>query len=150
MIAQHMFAHRTSRSVTEGRSSMLGSILFSVYALEFNAVRRAVFWLVLKLEGGQMYSLTARRLMQCYHGVRVGLYTIGAPFVPGAFQPGTTIGRFCSIYQTVRGFNANHPMNLKSTHAVFYNPALGLVGKDLIERPPVAIRSEEHTSELQS
>jgi acetyltransferase-like isoleucine patch superfamily enzyme len=97
---------------------------------------------LLSIEGGELYSLTLRDIMRKYHGVDIGLYTAGAPFVPWAFRPGTKIGRFCSIFTTVRAFNANHPMNLKSTHAIFYNPALGLVSGDLIERLPVAIGND--------
>jgi FkbH-like protein len=80
--------------------------------------------------------------MRKYHGVDIGLYTMGAPFVPGAFPEGTKIGRFCSFFPTVRAFNANHPMNLKSTHAFFYNPALGIVKEDLLDRPPTVIGSD--------
>jgi len=36
----------------------------------------------------------------------------------------------------------NHPMNLKSTHAFFFNPSLGLVRQDPRTRPPLTIGND--------
>lgn len=126
----------------EGKKSLLGPLLFWLYGLLGHRIRSAIVWLLEKIEGGELYSLTLRQVMSKYHGVEVGLYTSGAPFVDWAFRPGTKIGRFCSIFPTVRAFNVNHPMNLKSTHAFFHNPGLGFVKEDLITRPPVVIGSD--------
>jgi virginiamycin A acetyltransferase len=126
----------------EGKKSWLGPLLCWLYGLDLRTIRSIVRLMLLRIERGELYSLTLRDIMLKHHGVDIGLYTMGAPFVPGAFRRGAKIGRFCSIFETVRAFNANHPMNLRSTHAFFYNPALGLVGEDLIERPPVAIGND--------
>ncbi|OGS04641.1 MAG: hypothetical protein A3G41_07135 [Elusimicrobia bacterium RIFCSPLOWO2_12_FULL_59_9] len=99
-------------------------------------------WLVGVLEGGEYYSLTLREIMLQYHGVEIGLYTKGSPFVPWHFRPGMKIGRFCSIYRTVRAFNMNHPRNLKSTHQFFYGPGHGYVSEDLVSRPPTVIGND--------
>ena len=50
-----------------------------------------------------MYSLTVRDIYRKYHDLDVGLYTIGpCEAGPDNFAPGTSIGRYCSIYYTVR------------------------------------------------
>lgn len=127
----------------EGRRSIAGPSLCWLYGLlRRRAIRSVIRWLAGRIEGGELYSLTLRDVMRRYHGVEVGLYSDGAPFVLGAFRPGTKVGRFCSITETVRAFNANHPMNLKSTHGFFYNPALGVVGEDLISRGLLTIGND--------
>ena len=45
---------------------------------------------------------------------------------PGVLHSGTSIGRYSTLAETVRTFTREHPMNTKSSHAIFYNPALGL------------------------
>jgi acetyltransferase-like isoleucine patch superfamily enzyme len=57
-------------------------------------------------------------------------------------DPDTTIGRYSSIAYTAAAFGANHPMNAKSTHAIFYNPALGETDVDLVERTKLTIGSD--------
>jgi virginiamycin A acetyltransferase len=50
-----------------------------------------------------MYSVTVRDLYRMFHGLEVGLYTIGpCESGPENLAPGTSIGRYCSIYYTVR------------------------------------------------
>jgi acetyltransferase-like isoleucine patch superfamily enzyme len=72
------------------------------------AVRSIVRRLVLRLEGGPVYSRTIREIYRRYHGVDVGLYTIGPCNVPpGNLAPGTTVGRYSSIYYTVRTFTSD-------------------------------------------
>ena len=59
--------------------------------------------MVLRLEGGAMYSLTVRDIYRKYHDLDVGLYTIGpCEAGPDKLAPGTSIGRYSSIYYTVR------------------------------------------------
>ena len=50
-----------------------------------------------------MYSLTVRDIYREYHDLDVGLYTIGpCEAGPDKLAPGTSIGRYSSIYYTVR------------------------------------------------
>ena len=50
-----------------------------------------------------MYSLTVREVYRKFHDLDVGLYTIGpCESGPDNFAPGTSIGRYSSIYYTVR------------------------------------------------
>lgn len=66
-------------------------------------VRRLLRSLVMRWERGPVYSCTVRELLARYHGVSVGLYSIGpCESGPERFAPGTVIGRYCSVYYTVR------------------------------------------------
>lgn len=102
---------------------MLTYFLYNAY--RFATLRRRVINLLYRLEGGDFYSQTLRRIFRDYHEVEVGLYTHGGCFVPRAIDRFTTIGRYCSIAHGVRTLNQNHPMDFKSTHGFFFNPELG-------------------------
>lgn len=104
---------------------------------------RAIILRLLKhAEGGEMYSASMRRVFSVYHGVDIGMYTHGGCFVVGNMRPGTSIGRYCSIGGTARTFTANHPMNLRSTHAVFVDPSLGLAKRQIFPRGRLSIGND--------
>jgi virginiamycin A acetyltransferase len=127
----------------EGKESILGKILFHLYRLsQRNCYRKLIHRLVLKLEGDCVYSITIRRIFSKYHDVEVGSYSGRGPFNLGHFKAGTKIGRYTAIYTTVLAFNANHPMNTKSTHAFFFNPGLGLTKTDLLSRTELTIGND--------
>ncbi|GIX49811.1 MAG: hypothetical protein KatS3mg132_005 [Limisphaera sp.] len=74
------------------------------------SVRRTLRTLVMKREGGPVYSRSVREILQGYHGVTVGMYSIGpCESDPGQFAPGTVIGRYCSVYYTARVLGASGP-----------------------------------------
>lgn len=91
----------------------------------YRRLRPVVTKIVNRLDGGEYYSHTLRRIFAKYWGVEIGMYTHGACFKPWAVDPDTTIGRDRSIAEGVRIINGNHPIGLKSTHAVFHNPMFG-------------------------
>jgi virginiamycin A acetyltransferase len=128
----------------EGRQSYFCSnILLPLYPHLSKTIRHYLRKLVLKMEGGEFYSLTIREIFRRFHGVDIGLYTYGPlDNNPALLNRGTTIGRYCSIYYTVRRFNHNHPANIKSTHPFFYEPALGMVKDDIIKRTPLVIGND--------
>src|SRR5688572_26235413 len=90
--------------IQEGERSWLCSHLFlPMYRIKSEMLRSLLRKLVLRLEGGEVYSLSIREIYRRFHGVEVGLYTIGPCGVdPINFAPGTAIGRYSSIYYTVR------------------------------------------------
>lgn len=92
-----------------------------------NLVLRVVFW----AEGGQMYSQTARLIMEKYHGVKIGKYSYGC-FNPFAVRSGTEIGNYCSFGSDVMVLDANHPLQFCSTHPFFYEPHYGFVERSKI------------------
>jgi virginiamycin A acetyltransferase len=80
------------------------AIVPSLYAATTNRRIRALLRrLTLRFEGGPMYSLTVRDIYRKYHHLDVGLYTIGpCEAGPDNLAAGTSIGRYSSIYYTVR------------------------------------------------
>jgi len=104
----------------EGRKvPILGDILFWLYRICPEYLRRLVVRTLMRLEGGGLYSITLRRILYAYHDVEVGMYTGLMAAKSGCFPPGTTIGRYCSITPSARVFAASHPTNTRSTHAFF-------------------------------
>lgn len=131
----------SQHSATTGlRASALGPLLFALSALP--KVRRVCFKLALKLEGGQLYSLTARRIMKARYGVEIGAYSYGPCFIPGQFPPGVTIGRYASLAVRISVHIRNHPIDRISTHPFFFNSKLGLIKKDTMEFGHLAIEHD--------
>jgi acetyltransferase-like isoleucine patch superfamily enzyme len=112
------------------RSSPLGPILFALSAVP--KVRRVCLNVALKLEGGQFYSLTARRIMKARYGIEIGAYSYGC-FAPGAFPPHLTIRRYVSLAAGISIHVRNHPLDRISTHPFFFNSKLGLLEQDSME-----------------
>ncbi len=100
-------------------------VLAFVYGFVPNRVRTFLIAVVWWLEGGQVRSATARRLLAKYHGVSVGAHTYGSLMVPGMAESGTQIGRYVSVGPNVRRYGRNHPMASVSLHAYWYDPVLG-------------------------
>ncbi|MGE3109785.1 MAG: antibiotic acetyltransferase [Phycisphaerales bacterium] len=86
--------------------------------------------LACRLEGGQMWSATAREILRARCGVVIGAYSYGECFVPYSFPAGVVVGRYVSIANGVRIFLRNHPMDRLSTHPFFFNSRLGVIGTD--------------------
>lgn len=111
----------------EGRlSSLAGSALALYRASRHPGVRNFVRKTILRLEGGPVYSHTIRQIYREFHGVDVGLYTIGPCDVPpGGLDPGTRVGRYSSIYYTVRAITSQDPSATLSADRLFPPEALG-------------------------
>lgn len=116
--------------MSELRHTKLASMLFLAYRSQ--ALRHICLSIVRRLEGGDFYSLTLRRILEHYHGVRVGEYSYGECMIPGVFPAGVTIGRYVSVASGVRVFLRNHPMDRLSMHPFFYNSRLGVLTEDTI------------------
>jgi virginiamycin A acetyltransferase len=131
-------------SIKEGKESRFwGPVMFYLYGLFTRAsIRRLIIKIVLKLERNEIYSQTLRLIFSKYHDIQVGMYSGRGCFVHGNFKPGTRIGRYTAIYRTVIAFNANHPMNTKSTHALFYNPGFKYAEEDLLTRTQLNIGND--------
>lgn len=112
--------------------------LCALYRVRNHRVRSLVRSFVTRVEGGELYSRTLRSIFEKYHGVLVGMYSYGC-FVPENIPSGTTVGRYCSFARGVVIFNANHPLERPSLHPFFYNPDLGVVQHETIERSQIDI-----------
>ena len=112
----------------EGQSSLICVTLLWLYSrISSETIRRRLRGWILTLEGGPKLSLSIRTILKQHHGLEVGLHSV-APCMtaPNVLHSGTVIGRYSTVADTVRTFTRDHPMNTKSSHAIFYNPAFGL------------------------
>ena len=117
---------------------MSAAWLHGPYRLAISQWRGVIRRVVSRIEGGEMYSPTLRRIFRDYHGVEVGLYSYGC-FRLGSVPSGTVIGRYCSFASGVTIFNANHPLERVSLHPFFYNAHLGIVDHETIKRGTLTI-----------
>jgi acetyltransferase-like isoleucine patch superfamily enzyme len=129
---------------TEGKQApFLGELLFRLYGIfKKGYLRKKIILWLKKLEGGELHSVTLRRIYSTYYDIHIGLYTYGGCFNMMGVDPKTTFGRYCSIAERLRVFGANHPMNFKSMHPLFYHPAMGVAKKDLLERTSLEVGSD--------
>lgn len=118
---------------------VLGTLLYHLYAIEMGTLRQFIRWFVGRVERGSPFSVTLRRIFKAYHGVDVGMYTHGGWTVPYNFDEGTKIGRYSSVSDTAHAFTHNHPMNTRSTSALFFHPAFGLIERNTAPRTSLVI-----------
>ncbi|MGN0378732.1 MAG: hypothetical protein ACI4EU_04000 [Butyrivibrio sp.] len=97
--------------------------------------------IIIKSEGGEAKSGSLRRYYERKFGCTVELYTYGC--FRSDFNVGgkVRVGRYCSIADGSHYFGANHPMELISSSAYFYNKSLGLDVKD-VERNTLEIGND--------
>ena len=113
------------------RQSVLGGIALRAYRWRLlRSVCLAVIW---RLEGGEMYSVTLRRILREYHGVEVGAYSYGECTVPGSWPAGVKVGRYVSVARDVRVLLRDHPVDRLSMHPFFFNSALRWVASDTVK-----------------
>jgi acetyltransferase-like isoleucine patch superfamily enzyme len=89
-----------------------------------------------------MYSETMRDIFSKYHKIEIGKYSYGGCFNLGNIRPFTKIGRYCSFAESVYIYNADHPVEFKSTHPFFYNPSLGVVENERLSRRTIEIGND--------
>ena len=94
--------------------------------------------LVKRLENGEFYSITLRKIYKKYHDIDIGMYSYRGCFRLGYIPPGTSIGRYGS-FANFTIFPRNHPHNHISTHPFFYNSKLGYVDKDVVPYKKIKI-----------
>lgn len=111
--------------------SVGSDLLVSLYRVK--RLRGPVVRLARRLEGGEFRSRALRGIFARYWGVEIGMFTHGGCFVPWRVDPGTTIGRYCSIADGVRILNHNHPLSFKGTSGLFFNPAFELTDRWHVE-----------------
>jgi len=117
-------------------------ILYKLYSFECRRLRSLILKVVERIDGGQRYSLLLRKIYLNYHDIEIGLYSYGCCFNISRIQSFTIFGRYCSVGEGVCIFNANHPLSHKSLHPFFYNPNLGIVEDEKIERRSIEIGND--------
>lgn len=122
--------------------NVISRFLYNLYALDVGLLRKIVLSCVKKMEGGELYSSTLREIYSSYHQIQIGLYSYGGCFSLDHVPPGTIFGRYCSVASNVSILSGNHPLNFKSLHPFFYNPALGYVDHLLINRTQLTVEND--------
>jgi len=122
---------------------LIGNLLFKLYGFcRHPRIRRFIRYVVLKLEGGQFYSLTIRRIFAHYHNIAIGLYSYGGCFNLMNIDSGTKIGRYSSFSKGVYIINVNHTLTHKSTHPFFFNPAYRYVTSDFRHKNQLTVGND--------
>jgi virginiamycin A acetyltransferase len=116
--------------------------LFKIYRFGNHHTRRLIRAIICRREGGDFYSRTLREIFSKYYGVEIGLYTAGGCFDLYMVDPHTRIGRYCSFAKGVRIINHNHPLDFKSTSALFFNPSLGFCKEWLVKFNPLEVGND--------
>jgi virginiamycin A acetyltransferase len=128
------------------RRHRLGGVLDMLYRRLGCAQRwrlaRPLLATALRLEGGAVWSQTARNWMWRYHGVSIGAYSYGELFDPALTPPGVVIGRYCSLAPGVRFHPQNHPLDRLTTHPFFYDRRLGLLDHDHLDPALITVGSD--------
>ena len=116
-------------------------ILAPLYRINRGSVRALLQFLILKLERGELFTITLRKLYTKYHDIHIGEYGAGG-FDTDRIRPSTRIGRYTTLASSVSVFNANHPSNTISTNAIFYHPAFRFTKGYELERTQVTIGND--------
>jgi virginiamycin A acetyltransferase len=122
--------------------SILSALSYKLYAFRVKIFRSIIRRILKDIEGGEMRSLTLRRIYHDYHDVEIGLYSYGSCFDLGCITAGTKIGRYCSFADGACVFNRNHPITFKSTHPFFFNTEFGYVKKEIIPVREIVIGND--------
>lgn len=117
-------------------------IAYKFYGFNCRRLRRLILKIVERIDGGQLYSMSLRKIYLEYHDIEIGLYSYGSCFGFSGIEPFTKIGRYCSFAKGVCRFNGNHPLENKSLHPLFYNPHLGIVKNEKIQRSWIEIGND--------
>ena len=125
-----------------GRKTVLAELLYKLYAFKSRRMRSIIRGLIRRLEGGEMYSETLRRIFLDYYKIKIGMYSYGGCFNYEFIAENTEIGRYCSFARGVCVFNGNHPLHFKSVHPFFYNPQYGYVKEEKIPRSKLIVGND--------
>ena len=116
-------------------------ILAPLYRINRGSVRALLQFLIFKLERGELFTITLRKLYTKYHDIHIGEYSCGG-FDTDRIRSTTRIGRYSTLTSSVVIFNANHPSNTISTNAIFYHPAFRFTKGYELERTQVTIGND--------
>lgn len=90
------------------------------------------------LRTNEMESRKLRELFVRRYNIDVGLYTYGC-FDQRRMNRNMTVGRYCSFAPTSYWYNANHGLDFLALHPYLYNPRLGVVTDERVERAHLTV-----------
>ncbi|WP_448500992.1 CatB-related O-acetyltransferase [Sphingomonas sp.] len=89
----------------------------------------------------QFTNAELRRWFRERHRIEVGLYSYGC-FDQWRMPGPLTIGRYCSIANSVRSAPINHPFDAVTTHPALYEAKFGVVDQDIHYDDPQVIEDD--------
>lgn len=103
---------------------LIAEFMSLFYVIKSPVIRHLLRSIIARLEGGQAFSTTLRKLMKKYHGYEIGIGTYGPCFNPEQTWTGygnLIVGKYTSIANGVCFYSRNHPYWHPSTSPLFYN-----------------------------
>jgi acetyltransferase-like isoleucine patch superfamily enzyme len=115
-------------------------LLIKLYSKFPSIIKSIIYKIICSIEGGEMYSITIRKIYYYLHKLKIGYGTYGGCFNRNNnIPPDISFGNYCSISSNIRIFRANHPYKEFTTHPILFNPIAGNVKKDLLKRPELVV-----------
>lgn len=87
--------------------------------------------LIKKVEGGEFWSVSLRKIYKDNYGMIIGNGTYGV-FKQEKYKY-IQFGNYCSIAKGLEYFPRNHPKEFSTMHPIFYNSDMGFVKESPIE-----------------
>lgn len=115
------------------------NILKKIYKFVPKRFQKRLLSIIVKREGGQMYSAFIREVYKKEYGIEIGYGSYGGCFSLKNVPRGVKFGNYCSIAADVRIFRANHPKGTFTSHPLLYNPIAGYVKSDQLDRPTLEV-----------
>lgn len=113
------------RRTAEMVESRLAKLLVRAYGRL--PAKRLIRKVVVRLEGGQMTSVSLRAILREHHSVEVGNFSYGSLLDPLMSDRFTKIGSYVSVGPNARRIGAAHPLSALLMHPFWYNSSLGHV-----------------------
>ena len=100
---------------------MIENILYNLYRIKNSKIRWLIRKIICRLENGEMYSSTLRRIFKYYYDVEIGMYSYGGCFIPNKVDRFTTIGRYCSMAGNIPSLYSLGGSSFPSSNALTYS-----------------------------
>ena len=115
-------------------------LLITLYKnISNDRVRKYLEKIIEKREKGFAYSKSLRKIYADVYNIQIGYGSYGGCFNRANIPGGVVFGNYCSVANNVRIFRANHPTNTFTSHPILFNPVMGYVKKDKLNRLPLII-----------
>lgn len=118
---------------------MFRKTLIFLFTISPPIFKNKLLQFIVKLEGGYMYSTFVRKVYKNTFGIEVGYGSYGGCFNKNNVMDTVVFGNYCSTAPNFKIFRANHPKGNFTTHPILYNPIVGYVDSDKLERPKLKI-----------
>jgi virginiamycin A acetyltransferase len=113
-------------------------LLEKAYSVPSDRLRRIIFRVIRRLEGGYFYEITSRNICKKYYDIELGYGTAGYMNL-SSIARGTVFGNYCGIVATLHVRSTNHPAKYFTTHALMFNPIFGVASEDVRPRAKLIV-----------